>query len=114
MKHARNKIIFAVGLLAALSAPAFTAEDSFEGAIHYTLRSEAEPMQMIHFIKDSRMRIELPLDGTNTAVSIVDLTKPGDFDPDAGPEHVHGHASPGRGRRGRHDGPPNGRHRGKP
>lgn len=30
-------------------------------------------MQMIHFIKDSRMRIEVPLDGDNKAVSIVNL-----------------------------------------
>lgn len=74
MKHLRHKLTFAVGLLAAVSAPALTAEESFEGAIHYTLQSEAELMQMTHFIKDSRMRIEVPLDGTNKAVSIVNLT----------------------------------------
>lgn len=73
MKHVRIKALFAVGLLASVSASALKAEDPFEGTIHYTLTSEAEPMQMVHYIKDNWMRIEVPLDGTNTAVSIVDL-----------------------------------------
>ena len=74
MKHSSITLNFAVGLFAAISAHTLKAEDSFEGTIHYTLQSEAEPMQMIHSIKGSRMRIEVPLDDTNKAVSIVDLT----------------------------------------
>ena len=59
--------------MATLAAPV-AAEESFEGTVHYTLQSGSEPMLMVHFIKGSQMRIEVPLDGQNTAVSIVDLT----------------------------------------
>jgi hypothetical protein len=73
MKHARIQFVAALGLLTTIATPVLNAGDSFEGTIHYTLTSETQPMDMVHFIKGSRMRIEVPLDGVNTAVSIVNL-----------------------------------------
>jgi len=74
MKHMSMQIFASVGLLVAALAAPVVAEESFEGTIYYRLQSGSDPMLMVHSIKGSHMRIEVPLDGQNTAVSIVDLT----------------------------------------
>lgn len=60
-------------IVLAVTTGVLKAEEAFEGVIHYSLKSGKKPLEMVHFIKGNHMRIELPLDGSTTAASLVDL-----------------------------------------
>ncbi|RKX36334.1 MAG: hypothetical protein DRP71_00035 [Verrucomicrobia bacterium] len=60
-------------LMATVLVLSAQAGEMFEGTIHYALKSGGEPVNMVHYVKGNQMRIEVPLQGSTTAASIVDF-----------------------------------------